>query len=636
MRCFFFALLLAVPTIGAAPQDKAEWTILIYMSADCNLEESAIEDIVEMEMAKQDDRVRVVVQCDRAEKDKPKGEYSGAKLGDLGNFKTTKRLLIGKGHVQELAELGETNTGDPKALADFIAWGVKKFPANRTALILWDHGAGWQGFGGDDSHKGDQLNLEEMGAALEQGRKAAGIGRFDVIGFDCCCMASLEVMRVCAPHGKIFVASEDLEPGYGWDYTAWLSKLVDKPRMEPGALGRVICDTFKNFFDKNKEKKIRKEGHKITLCVVDLDRIAGVVEATGLVSDALRTAMKEKGRDAWKPVARARQGAEEYPPGEDSFFLHDLHHLARNLKGCGADEPAATLARAVEEAVLYRINGKLRPQARGISIYFPPEKDKHEEITKSCDTDLPRISCSEKWTGFVHSYLGIQTQDTKPPVITKPTAKDKKLEENEKTNVTAKVDADDIAEAYFVLAVQDEKTHIILGMLPVDLAEETLDEEFDGTWLAIGDEENQLLAPITSFEEVDDKEGVYLVGIPVLYQAPGGGEWQELTLYFEVDWNEDDFTGDYVIAFKSTSQGPTAVDIDAGGKIKPRYVVVTEEGEEELRPVEDADVLTVGEEGLDIVEEDLEDGKYLVGFLVVDLAGNVADSLVEIEIDEEK
>jgi len=42
-----------------------------------------------------------------------------------------------------IEDLGETNTGDPKVLSDFILWGAKNYPAEHYLVVVWNHGAGW-------------------------------------------------------------------------------------------------------------------------------------------------------------------------------------------------------------------------------------------------------------------------------------------------------------------------------------------------------------------------------------------------------------------------------------------------------------------------------------------------------------
>ena len=46
--------------------------------------------------------------------------------------------------------LGEKNTGDPSTLVDFVTWSKDTAPADKYGLILWDHGAGLDGFNYDN------------------------------------------------------------------------------------------------------------------------------------------------------------------------------------------------------------------------------------------------------------------------------------------------------------------------------------------------------------------------------------------------------------------------------------------------------------------------------------------------------
>lgn len=49
--------------------------------------------------------------------------------------------------------------------------------------------------------------------------------KFDVIGFDACLMAMYETSAVLTPCANFLLASQLLEPGTGWDYSA-LNSLV--------------------------------------------------------------------------------------------------------------------------------------------------------------------------------------------------------------------------------------------------------------------------------------------------------------------------------------------------------------------------------------------------------------------------
>ena len=119
---------------------------------------------------------------------------------------------------------------DPATLADFIRYCKETFPADRYALIMWDHGGGsLAGYGYDELYgaKG-AMTLDKFCDALNK----AGC-RFDFIGFDACLMATVETAVAAEPYADYLIASEETEPGVGWYYTNWLTKLSQNTTLFP-------------------------------------------------------------------------------------------------------------------------------------------------------------------------------------------------------------------------------------------------------------------------------------------------------------------------------------------------------------------------------------------------------------------
>src|SRR5689334_6641214 len=104
---------------------QSEWTFLVYMAGDNNLEGAGKEDLEEMKKVGSTSQVKIIVQFDTEEN------------------KTT-RYLIEKDKLTTLQELPGVDTGDPKVLTDFIKWGINKYPANHYLLDVWNHGGGWE------------------------------------------------------------------------------------------------------------------------------------------------------------------------------------------------------------------------------------------------------------------------------------------------------------------------------------------------------------------------------------------------------------------------------------------------------------------------------------------------------------
>jgi len=198
------------------------WTFMVYMAGDNNLSTAAEEDLAELRAVGSTADVRVLVEVDRA--------------GEGG----TKRYRIERyGRGEEVAELGETDSGDSATLLDFVCWAVREEPSDRHALVLWNHGGGWApteiervaagapGFTGgeaaeragsriarllfrgslakilhaggpreraicSDDGSGHSLDTLELGRLL--GRLRAELGRpLDLLGMDACLMSNLEV-----------------------------------------------------------------------------------------------------------------------------------------------------------------------------------------------------------------------------------------------------------------------------------------------------------------------------------------------------------------------------------------------------------------------------------------------------------
>jgi hypothetical protein len=107
---------------------KAKWTFLVYMAGDNNLDGAALRDIAEMARAGSTKDVNILVQLDRIE----------------DNLTRRFRITRGGGFKKDCIEtFNETNTGDPHILYNFVKRAIGNYPADRYALILWNHGSGW-------------------------------------------------------------------------------------------------------------------------------------------------------------------------------------------------------------------------------------------------------------------------------------------------------------------------------------------------------------------------------------------------------------------------------------------------------------------------------------------------------------
>lgn len=255
---------------------RRPWTFMVYMAGDNG-------KIFDSKLGK----IKLMDPMEAA------GYTDLMKMGEIGTtanvavaclFDTpTETYLIevrkGRGFTDSaVRRIPAVNTGDPNTLRQFIVQAIKAYPADHYALVIWNHGTGWldtdvyavtrsddpdaqshgaifrttpqQISGGDktrpiafDDSSKDFLDTADLRKALAEAEKAAG-ARLDVIGMDACLMAMVEGAAELAPYGDFFVASQEVEPMYGWPYAPVLQALDSQPGLAPAALADVIVTEF--------------------------------------------------------------------------------------------------------------------------------------------------------------------------------------------------------------------------------------------------------------------------------------------------------------------------------------------------------------------------------------------------------
>ena len=257
----------------------------------------------------------------------------------------------------------EQNAGNgamtnPNTLLSFINYCTKNFPANRNALIFWDHGAGSiGGYGYDEKNaSAGAMSLAGINSALN----AAGI-KYDFIGFDTCLMGTAETALTLSQYADYMIASEETEPGVGWYYTNWLTKLSQNTSMPTLEIGRNIVDDFVDVCARD------CRGQQTTLAMVDLAEFSNTVPAK-LTAFAEGTSNLIKGNN-FNAVSSARYNTREFA-STSKIDQVDLVHLARNM---GTQE-GLDLAQAVLGSVKYNRTSSNMNNAYGVAIYFPYKK----------------------------------------------------------------------------------------------------------------------------------------------------------------------------------------------------------------------------------------------------------------------
>jgi hypothetical protein len=220
----------------SAKPTTADWTFMVYLDADNNLENFGIQDFLEMAKVGSTANVNIVVQMDRI------SGYDSR----YDNWTDTRRGLVrqwDKPGSSWGASIGEANMGAQSTLSDFMNWSMTNYKANNYALVLWNHGGGYDGICWDDSNQSDRLELKEISAAL-----ANLSDTVDVVGADACLMGMTEFAYQIRNHASVMVAAEELTPGQGWNYTRVLSDLTASSKMTAAEFGSAIVKGFGDYY----------------------------------------------------------------------------------------------------------------------------------------------------------------------------------------------------------------------------------------------------------------------------------------------------------------------------------------------------------------------------------------------------
>ena len=509
---------------GATSSEAGSWTVLVYQIADNNLEPFALQDLTEMASVGSGENLNLVVMSDRSA-----AEVSDPVL-NIDDWDTAKTFEVQEGELVELADSGEADMGDPATLADFVATGFEEYPADNHAVVLWDHGAGWPGMGPDDS-SGDMLTLPEIQQGLTDGLTQSGVEHLDLVGFDACLMATYEVGQAMAPLADFMLASQELEPGIGWDWSA-LGVLSDG-QADAVTLGQTVMADFQAFADNE------GLGSDITLSLTDLGQLGAIEDGLQAMTESVAADIDAYaglvGEQRTENLSFGRNADPELDTG-----LTDLGQFAERLGA--ADEEIATAAEAVQSAVdaavIDTVAGPVTSGATGLSVYFPPYPEQYSTDYEAVEDDT--------WAPLLDTYytageaipedelVTFEESTTSGPGATA----DYFFDENGLTIGAsfASGNADNLAEAvvYYGLP-QEDGSIVFLGEEPGSIYDDgSADATFDLTTLTMSDGIDTLDVYLDL--GYDAESDTFSIDVPLAYYEPGATDvYQDLTLSLVLD-----------------------------------------------------------------------------------------------------
>ncbi len=590
------------------PQDN--WLIYWYICGS-NLESgngAATNDLNEMLQAKLPANVKVLIEAGGS------NQWHNA----LMRSGETNLYLYDSEGLREIATAAYSDMGDAETLATFLQYGKEKFPADHKVFIFWDHGGGSVVGLCQDERTGDILTLNEVRDAFAAVYDANEQNPpFEVVGFDTCLMATYEMANDLYGFAHYMVASEEVEPGNGWEYTSWLKALGENPAMSGAKIGQIICDSYYRGCESTWTEST------VTLSVVDLTKLPNLRTAyENFGIEALRLSAQNP-RQFFTSLGRSAKYSENYGGnnrGQGYYDMVDIGDLARNAQDL-MPQSSKTLIRAIDDAVVHKVNGPYRSKSSGLSSYYPYDGseamfDMYANVTAA--PDAQKYLYNHLIYGRIPAAAQPLMQGTDLQSLPQPLGghifniaelDDIKIQVDKKNNAFVQLTDEQLSNISSIrcnLAYLDAAEDIILYLgsdanVKVDWKKGTITDNFDATWMML--DGHPVYIEVTAVEK-----DYNLYAIPIKLNG------KRVNLEAAYDFKTNQYK---ILGARGIETGGMAdknlIKIKAGDKITTLHYGMTVSGADtDLTEVE-VDTFTATDK-TNLRDERLGDGEYLYCF----------------------
>lgn len=423
-----FILLLLSGVSGQSPK-KPTWTILVYGHADHSLSPQLAADLRKMESVGSGAGFNLVVQADFDASAEEENETEG--LPQALNSGTSRFLLARSADPDRVVSkpverLPELNHDDPRVLAEFIRWAVKKYPADRYGLVFWDHGGQWEGYGGDEQdgtvEEPKGMSMAAIRSAVLGVMKSTGIKKWDFITFDTCLMGGIEVLADFADLTDLFIACPEIDYGDGWNYGPVFKWLRDRPDVAMREFGVMEAALWKELhFTRENDADRALAAH----CVYDMT----VFPAMRTAFSGFAAALSASYAPTNLAIPRQRRLSIEYSLGDLDSLGEPTDYIDLGMfAGRFAADPkspeplrksAKALVDAIEKMVLAKVLGSEKSGALGLSVWYPVD-ERGDADDKFSAYEKLSFSSQTPWPQFLKKVYEIRQKQKDPPEIQEP------------------------------------------------------------------------------------------------------------------------------------------------------------------------------------------------------------------------
>ena len=353
------------------PDDKKKkWTVMVFMGAatidgEEDLLDAAEDDLIEMASvgsgpvkntnaedagAELNIFVQVYAREGSGEDCKTSARYGKIKNITPETVKALENRPVGdvfKAFGTKLDGPGKEAPIGPEAVEEFVKQALTaaehdlKNPNHHSMLVFWGHA---YDFAMNRTSKTDgtidALDFAELTTVLKKLQEKYPGVKLDILGFDACCLATVEMTCQFEPFAKYMLASQIGIPIPGWPY----DRILDRLRNPYGRLMNPL--EFGSYAVRRYCEAYTPESLTVSLTLLNLKRVNDLEAHTECLASTLSSVMGNPGARDWLAYLIAQSQTDVGQP-----FV-DLGDLCFNLVRNGGDAYVIESARALGDLLI--------------------------------------------------------------------------------------------------------------------------------------------------------------------------------------------------------------------------------------------------------------------------------------------
>lgn len=345
-----------------------------------------------------------------------------------GSTKSSQNIspIINVGVTTKFDILPEMQTGSPVAVDYLLDQSNSSIFFNQKPHAIWlsNHGGsfinGSNGDGPSSDLDQNYINLEVVdfkNSLSKSISNSAQKSRFGLVTYDECLMANIELATELSSVTRYILASQEIVPGYGFDYLLTLSDFKTNSKLESQSdielaskrLGEAFVSTFNG-----------RNGIFYTISLTDTNSIPDLNKAIKAYVDELLKS-DEKLLNNLLNTLRLKGTSYEYK------YLQDLGNLAlisKNLQGASTAliNASQEILVKLDNAVVvnnqkYRpiVDGFIEKNSSGLTITLPTDYSQYVDLGTSANFKIkaPEFEAQTGWAALLDRIASLlQTVDT--------------------------------------------------------------------------------------------------------------------------------------------------------------------------------------------------------------------------------